>query len=438
MTNLLHNNDVAGHYPQSWYQASTELLLPFTPLDVDQQCDVCIVGAGYTGMSAALHLVESGFDVVLLDAHRVGWGASGRNGGQLGSGQRLDQKKLESMLGFDEALKLWRLAEQSKKCVHDLIARHEIDCEYHPGVVYADHRPGFVEDTRQYVDHLNSHYDYEEIEFIDQQKTSDVLGTDVYYGASFDRGAGHLHPLKLAIGLARAAQVAGVRIFENSEVVATSHEADSSGKVSATTPYASVKADHLLYACNGYLGSLAPEVGRRVMPINNYIIATEPLDNVLADNILVGDVAAADSRFVVNYFRCTADQRLLFGGRESYGYRFPKDIDSKVRSTMLNIYPQLVETEIEYAWGGTLAITRSRLPHLVRLQANVLSASGYSGHGVAMAILSGKLIAEAIQGESAGFNVFANIPANKFPGGALMRSPLLTLAMLWYALRDRL
>ncbi len=438
--NLLYQNDVAGRYPQSWYEASVELLPLFDALDADVDCDVCIVGAGFTGLSAALHLAQAGINVVLLDAHRVGWGASGRNGGQLGSGQRLSQTELESRFGFDRALALWQLAEQAKDCVHTLCRRYAIDCDYQPGLIHADHKQEFVKHSRHETEHLARRYGYQDIEFLDKEAVNRLIGSDCYYGGSLDHAGGHLHPLKFALGLAKAAHDSGVRIFENSEIVKTDYSADANKaqRVSAVTKYARVKADYLLYACNGYLGKLAPEVARRVMPINNFIIATEPLSNKVAGNILINNAAVADSRFVVNYFRRSSDQRLLFGGRESYGYRFPADIRSFVREAMLGIYPQLVESKIDYAWGGTLAITRSRLPYLTRLAPNVLSCSGYSGHGVALATLSGRLAAETIQGEGLGFNTMADIPSRPFPGGTVLRSPLLVLAMLWYGLRDRL
>jgi len=323
---LLHENDIDGQYPASWYRDSTPLLAEFDSLKEDQRCDVCIIGAGFTGLSAALHLAGLGYSVVLLDAHRVGWGASGRNGGQLGSGQRVEQTTLEKRFGLDAARQLWDISVAAKSCVHDLIDSHGIACQYHPGIVYADHKLAYVSHSQREVEHLQSHYDYTAIDFLDQRQISDILGTSVYFGGSLDRGAGHLHPLRLALGLADAARQAGVRIYENSKILRTDGGSGSGRQPTAATEQATVRCDRLVYACNGYLGSLAPEIGQYVMPINNYIIATEPLPDALANSILRGNVAAADSRFVVNYFRLSEDRRLLFGGRESYGYRFPSDI----------------------------------------------------------------------------------------------------------------
>ena len=395
-------------------------------------CDVCIVGAGFTGLSAALALAEAGLDVVVLDAHRVGWGASGRNGGQLGSGQRLEQGELEVRYGVDQARALWDLAQRSKTLVREIVDRFAIDCDYQSGVIHTDHKIRYSAQTRRYVEKLNCDYGYDQIAFAARETTSEILGTNAYYSSSIDSGAGHLHPLKFAMGLASAAESAGARIFESTEV----HTVSEQNPVMVRTQKGTVKASSLIYACNGYLGELQSEVAEHVMPINNFIIATEILPSHLADNIIRNNMAVADSRFVVNYFRKSSDNRLLFGGRESYGYRFPEDIKSFVQKAMVNIYPQLADTRIEYGWGGTLAITLNRMPYVRSLGSNIYSASGYSGHGVGMATLSGKLLADAICGERDSFDVMKRLKHRRFPGGVKLRSPLLNLAMLYYSMRD--
>lgn len=431
---LLDVNERPGEYPQSYYAATRTLLDDFPPLDGDLSCDVAIVGAGYTGLSAALHLAERGVDVVLIDAQRVGWGASGRNGGQIGSGQRVDQQTLEQMVGMDHAKKLWALAEQSKALVKDLVAAHQIDCDLKPGIIYADHKQRFVNDTRAYVEHLQKAYGYDKISFLNRDELREHLGTDAYYGASLDWGAGHLQPLNFALGLARAARDADVRILE----MTRAEKIEPGAPARIKTDRGTVTSDHVLLACNGYLGDLQHEVASHVMPINSYIVATEPLSDDLARDLIRDDVAVADSRFVVNYYRLSADRRMLFGGRESYGYRYPADIATAVKKRMCGIYPQLENTRIDYAWGGTLGITMNRMPHLARLEPNVLSASGYSGHGLAMATLCGKLMADVVLGDAAGFDAMAEVPTPGFPGGTALRRPLLVLAMLYFALRDRL
>lgn len=431
---LLYSNDVAATYPDSWYAASTEMPSLRSSLYGAAQCDVLIVGAGFTGLSAALFLAERDYNVCVVDAHRVGWGASGRNGGQLGSGQRVDQDDLENSQGSDEAKQLWDLAEQSKTLVKSLIAKHRISCEFQPGIIHADHKRRFSEHSRAYVEKLQVEYDYRHIEFINGDALGELLGTDAYCSGFIDSDAGHLHPLKYALGLARAAELAGAVIFEKTQVRAMKH-GDS---VLVTTAQGQIKAKHVLLACNGYLENLNREVAAHVMPINNFIIATEPLADDLARSIIRNNMAVADSRFVVNYYRKSIDKRLLFGGRESYGYRFPDDIKSFVRSAMLHIYPQLNDTRIDYGWGGTLAITMNRMPYLRAIKPNVISACGYSGHGVGMATLSGTLAAQAIDGNMSNFDVLARIGHRRFPGGAALRSPLLKLGMLYYSLRDYL
>nr|WP_274705686.1 FAD-binding oxidoreductase [Salipiger pentaromativorans] len=429
---MLFSNDKRGFYPESWYAATASHLPAFPVLKGEIRADVCIVGAGFTGLSAALHLAEAGRDVVVLEAHRVGFGASGRNGGQLGSGQRQDQLSLEAMVGQDDARHLWDLGEEAKDLVRDLIARHGIDCDLRDGVAWCGSRAGEVAHLHDYAAHMGDAYGYE-IETLDAEAFHALCPSPDYKGGVLDMGAGHLHPLRFAQGLARAAAAAGARIFERSLVLQVQEGGDcvvqgESGKV---------RARQVIYAANGYLGRLQPKVARRVMPINNFIVATEPLGDRVRE-VLTRDVAVADSRHVVNYFRLSPDRRLLFGGGESYGYRFPKDIAATVRKPMLEIFPHLRGVRIDYAWGGTLAITMKRLPYLVRLAPNILSASGYSGHGVGTAVHAGRLLAEALRGQSDGFDAMAALPVPPFPGGPAFRSPLLTLAMTWYALRDRI
>lgn len=431
--NLLYSNDKPGAYPNSWYAATAQPLAPFPPLSGHTHADVVVVGAGYTGLSAALHLAEAGMDVLLLEANRVGFGASGRNGGQLGSGQRQPQDVVEKLTGQAEADKLWRLAEEAKAVVKGLIQRHNIDCDLKPGVAWAGSSKGDATHLHDYARHLRDRYAYDQIDILGAEAFHDLCPSPDYKGGIVDWDAGHLHPLKYALGLARAARDAGVRIHEMTEVL----EIETGPRARLRCPQGEVTADHVILACNGYLGGLEPKVAARVMPINNFIVATEPLGAETA-KILTKDIAVADSRFVVNYFRLSADGRLLFGGGENYGYRFPASIEALVRKPMLEIYPHLRDVRIDYAWGGTLAITMKRLPYLARVAPNMLSASGYSGHGVGTATHAGYLMAQAVQGEAAGFDTMARVPSTPFPGGTALRNPLLALAMTWFGLRDRL
>lgn len=431
--NLLYSNDREGEYPNSWYAATAAPLPPFPKLAGDSRADVCIVGGGYTGLSAALHLAEAGLSVVLLEAQRVGFGASGRNGGQLGSGQRMEQDGLEKLVGADDAQKLWSLAEDAKDLVRSLIARHGIDCHLKPGVAHACFTKGEAGHEHAYAEHLQKRYGYDQIELLDRDAMQALCPSPAYAGGSLDMGAGHLHPLAYVLGLARAADAAGAQIHEGSEVLDIAEGAPLRVRTAGGT----VTADHLLLACNGYLGGLNGQVAARVMPINNFIVATKPLGDEAA-RVLTRDVAVADTKFVVNYFRLSHDKRLLFGGGESYGYRFPADIDATVRKPMAEIFPHLRDVQVDYAWGGTLGITMKRMPYLARLAPNVLTASGYSGHGVGTATHAGQLMAKAVQGQAEGFDALSRVPAPRFPGGPRMRTPLLALAMTWFALRDRL
>ena len=433
LLDLLFSNDRRGEYPESWYAATAEKLAPFAPLRGETKADVCIVGGGYTGLSAALHLAEAGLDVVLLEAQRVGFGASGRNGGQLGSGQRMDQVKLEGFVGRDRARALWDLGQDAKALVKDLIARHGIDCYLKPGVAWTASSRADVDDLHRYAGHLSDRYGYDAIEVLDTAACHALCPSPDYKGGILDMDAGHLHPLRFALGLARAASAAGARIFEGARV----HHIAKGDPAVVQTDAGRVVARHVILAANGYLGGLEPKVAARVMPINNFIVATEPLGDRAAE-VLTRDVAVADSRFVVNYFRLSHDKRLLFGGGESYGYRFPRDIRAVVSKPMLQVFPHLRGVKLDYAWGGTLAITMKRMPYLARLGPNMLSASGYSGHGVGTAVHAGQLMARAIAGDASGFDTLSAVPAPAFPGGVALRNPLLVLAMSWFALRDRL
>jgi gamma-glutamylputrescine oxidase len=431
---ILTANDRPGEYPSSYYAATAKALEPFPQAAGNITCDVAVIGGGYTGLSAALHLAEAGLDVVVLEAHRVGFGASGRNGGQVHPGQRVDQDGLERMMGREMARGLWDLAVESVDLTVGLAAKHAPEAGYVPGLIHADHKARFVRHSHDYAEKLARDYGYDRIRPLGQAEIREKVGSEAYFGGVIDMGGGHLHPLNYALGLARAARDAGARIFENSRV----------DWVAETDPVrlgangAKITARHLLWAANGYLGHMDRRIAAKVMPINNFILATEPLDDAMVQSLIPGNEAVSDSRFVINYFRLSQDRRMLFGGGESYGYRFPADIAAKARKPMLEIFPQLSDARIDHAWGGTLGITVNRMPHFERIAGNILTAGGYSGHGVAMATLGGKLSAEAIMGQAGRFDLMAKVPTHKFPGGVALRTPLLVLAMVWFSLRDRL
>ncbi|MEM8788356.1 MAG: FAD-binding oxidoreductase [Pseudomonadota bacterium] len=431
---LLRKNEPDGTYPPSYYRATANPAPDRPAFDGDRKVHVAIVGAGFTGLSAALSLAGKGLDVMVLEANRVGWGASGRNGGQLGTGQRVDQITLESQLGVDHARRLFHLAEEAKALARSHIADHAIACDLRPGQIRAELKPAGVAAAKEEAAHLARHLNYDQISPLNRAELRAELDSPLYVGGVYDRGAGHLHPLNYALGLAAAAEARGAVIHEMTRVTRVT----STHPHKLTTPAGTVTADRVIYAGNGYLGGLEPHAGRRIMPINNYIVATEPLGADTARSLIRNHAAVADSKFVVNYFRLSPDHRLLFGGGESYRYRFPRDIARSVRPNMLSVFPQLRGRRIEYAWGGVLGITRSRLPYFRVRGETRLAAGGFSGHGVAMATLAGTAMGRFVLGDTAAFNAFAELRHARFPGGDALRHPLLVLAMSWYGLRDRL
>ncbi|MDB6178620.1 FAD-binding oxidoreductase [Paracoccus sp. Z330] len=433
--NLLYVNDRRGEYPDSVYAATRTHLDPFPTLQGPIRADVAVIGGGYTGLSAALHLARAGLDVALVEAHRVGFGASGRNGGQIGSGQRQEIDWLERHLGTDQAAHLWSLAQEAKALVRSLAK--EAGVPIRDGVVHACRNQAEIDHANSMAAHLRQAYGYESIELLDRDGLAAMLGSDAYRGGDVDWGAGHVHPLNLALGMARLAGEAGVRLYENTYVSRVTHATRAGEKTIVHCDAGQITCDHLVLAGNGYLGQIEPKVAARVMPINNYIVATEPLGDRFPD-VLPRNTAVADTKFVVNYWRLDDERRLIFGGGETVTYRFPRDIAAVVRPHLAAIYPQLADIPLTHAWGGTLAITMNRMPCFARPAPNCLSASGFSGHGVALATLSGQLMAKAIAGQASGFDAMAAVPTPAFPGGALLRGPLLVAGMAWYGLRDRL
>ena len=418
----------------SWYAATTTGAEAYPPLRGEVETDVCVIGGGYTGLSAASFLRRRGYKVTLLEANKVGWGASGRNGGHVGTGQRAEQDELEKMVGLEHARALWNLGLEAVETVCELIAENEIDCELKTGNLHVACKAKEVPGLQQEVEHLSSVYGYEQMRFVDGDELSQMTSGQGFHGGILDSGCRHLHPLKYTHGLARAASAAGAVIHEGSRVLSYT-EGD---KVRVSTDRGEVNANYLVLACNGYLEKLEPRAAGRIMPINNYMLATEPLPEPVARRLIRDDTSMSDSLFVINYWKLSADNRLLFGGGESYTRRFPADIGQFVRKYMLRIYPELADTRIEYGWGGTLAITMNRMPDFGRLSQRVFYAHGYSGHGVPIATLAGKLLAEVISGSAERFDVMASVPTPSFPGGTLLRWPGLVAGMLFYSLRDRL
>lgn len=422
-----------GH-PASYYVATAKGMAPPARLEADETADVCVVGAGYTGLSAALHLAERGYSVTVLEAERIGWGASGRNGGQLGSGHRKDQRTLEEKLGREWAHRLWSLAADGLATVKELIARHGIDCDLKPGILHAAWKHGEADWFRDEAEHMASEYAYRMLRYVPREEMREMVATDRYHAGLLDMGGAHLHPLNYCLGLARAARERGVRIYESTPALDISHAEPARIR----TPKGMVTARHVVLACNAYLGSLEPRIAARIMPVNNFILATEPLGPDRARALIRDDVGVQDTKFVIDYYRLSPDNRLLFGGGENYSGRLPRDLAAFVRKPMLRVFPELADVRIDYAWSGTLAITLPRIPDFGRLAPNILYAQGYSGQGINIATLAGKLIAEAVAGQAERFDWMANIKVPNFPGGTLLRYPGLIAGVLWYTLKDRL
>lgn len=421
-----------NYFMDSYYTASSPAVPAFESLKGDIDADICIVGAGYTGLSSALHLAKRGYKVVILEAETVGFGASGRNGGHVGTGQRMEQQDIEKKFGRETAHSLWNMGLEAVDTVRHLILENNIECDLKYGDVHFAHKASYCADLEEDVEFFENRYNFKELEYIPRNRINEVIGSDAYYGAQWNKATLHLHPLKYALGLAKAAVDAGVTICENSRV-----QSYSGTPVIVKTEQGQVTASDLILACNGYIEDLEPKINGYIMPINNFILATEPLSPEVAASLSPKDTSMADSRFVINYWKLSGDNRLIFGGGENYRRGFPRDIKGFVRKYMLEVYPQLSNTQIDYGWGGTLAITLNRLPHFGRINGNIWHLQGYSGHGVPTATFAGKLVAEAISGKHERFDIMANLPTGKFPGGTLLRWPGMVAGMLYYAMRDR-
>ena len=417
---------------RSWYEDSCGERPRYEPLDGDVSCDVAIIGGGFCGLSAALTLAEAGTNVVLLEAHRLGDGASGRNGGQMGSGQRASVLELEKELGFERAKALWDIAEDAKRSLLAVAERHGFGADYLPGQLTPMHKRRYESEAREEVEALNVRFDYDEISYLEADEMAAALGSESYFGGTRDEGTGHIHPMKYVIGLAKAAAKAGARLCEQSAVTVI----ERNERFRIKTANGTVTADRCLLALNGYHADLRPELAAHVLPLQSFIGATEPLGH--NSPVLPGKHAVDDSRFVVRYFRRTADDRLLFGGREAYGAATPSNIEATIRKQITDIYPDLAEVKLTHAWGGNVGITMPRMPYVREFDPGLWSAGGFSGHGVMMANYTGRLVGEQMLGGSEQLRLLAELKIPAFPGGTLLRNPLKVLALTWYAMLDRI
>jgi len=415
----------------SYYAASAHERSGYPALAGDVRADVAVVGAGFTGISAALSLAERGYDVIVLEAKQVGWGASGRNGGQLIDGF-VDTGKIESRLGADAASLAYRMGLECRDLVVDRIERYGIDCDLKFGFVDLALRQRDIDYFRREIDRkIRLNYPHK-TQFVPKEEISSIVGSDRYIGGLVNAGNGHLHPLNLCLGEARAASSMGVRIFERSPVTRIRHGSCAL----LETAHGTVQAKRVVLAGNAYLGRAEPKLFGAVIPAGSYMIATERLDPTLAKELLPQDMAACDQRVTLDYFRLSADKRLLFGGLCNYSGRAPRSISATLRPNMLKVFPQLAGANIDFEWGGYIAISINRIPQLGRIGANSYYAQGYSGHGLAPSHLAGKIIADAIGGDLERFDVFERIGHWKLPGGKWFANPALALGMLYYRMKE--
>jgi gamma-glutamylputrescine oxidase len=417
----------------SWYQETVGERPGYPPLDGSKSVDVAIIGGGFTGLQAACNLAKAGISVALIEACRFGDGASGRNGGQMGTGQRWWPEDMEQELGYERSKALFAMTENAKTHLLDFAKIHGIDIDYMPGQMTVSHKRGHDPEYRDNAEIAATRYDYPHLTFMGGRETAERLGTKNYYCGVRDMGTGHIHPLKLLIGLARVAREAGAQLHEMTKANAIRR---AGGKILVDTPSGTLTADRVLVATNAYIGSLEPVTAAHIMPIGSFIAATEPLDDF--PEIIPGGEAVADSRFVVRYFRKSPDNRLLFGGREVYTSSNPADTANALRKQIVDTYPALKDIRVTHAWGGNVGITLPRQPFVREVMPGVTSIGGYSGHGVMLSNYCGKLYADMVAGKANELEQLSDLKIPAFPGGRKMRSPLLFLALTWFALRDRI
>ena len=421
----------------SYYAATAARQQSFAALQDSAACDVAVVGGGLAGVSAALELAERGYAVTLLESREIGWGASGRNGGQAIHGLACDQATLEAQLGLDESRRIWAMSIEALDLLRERIRRHDIDCDWRDGYLGLATNARKGRELQDWAERTERVYGYVQ-QPIAPADMPRWIASRRFHSGVFDARSGHLHPLKYTLGLARAAAAAGVRIHEHSPVQAL----EPGARVRLRTPQGDLLARHVLLAGNVYLQGLAPELESRIMPVGTYIACTETLDDALADSLIPSRAAVCDTNFVLDYFRTTNDQRMLYGGRVSYSTVTPANLAESIRQRMVLTFPQLSQAKVEFAWGGFVDISMNRAPDFGRLPArdgqvpNIYYLQGFSGHGLALTGLAGRLVAEAIAGDASRLDTFARIRHRPFPGGRLLRTPALVLGMAWYRMTD--
>ena len=418
----------------SFYRYSVEDISIFNKLDKDIDVDICVIGGGLTGVSSALNLAKKGYKVVLIEARKIGSGASGRNGGQLGIGMRKDQFFLENKLGKNHAKELWNLGIEAVQEVKKYIQEYNINCALKKGVItagcYPDDSKYFIES----IEYMKNNYNFYDYEYLDSKKIKEEINSKNYYSGILNNGSYHLNPLKFLFALVKELLKLNVKVYENTEA---KEILETENGVKILTKNNTIKSNYVVTCCNGYIDNLLGKVKNKFMPINNYIIATEPLGKSKARELIKNNYAVCDTRFIIDYYRLSEDSRLLFGGGETFTANFLNNPSKIVYKRMLKVFPNLRNYKIDFYWGGTLAITINRLPNFGTLNnGKILFAQGYSGHGLALSILAGKLISEKISGNNERFNFFESIKHFSIPGGKYLRRPIYSSAIAYYKFRD--
>jgi gamma-glutamylputrescine oxidase len=426
------NSPNPGH-TSSWYAASANDKRVRPSLEGEETADICIIGAGFTGLSAALEMAEQGFSVIVLEGVRIGFGASGRNGGQIVNGYSRDLETIAGRYGREKAVQLGEMSLEGGEIIRQRVRKYGIDCDLVDGGFFAAFTSKQIKEMETNKNNWEKH-GHSGLEMVSKAEVGKYVKSDRYAGGMIDRFGGHIHPLNYVLGEASAIESLNGRIFENSRVVSV----EKGAQVTVRTDRGSVKAKYLLVCGNAYLGGLLPEIGERMMPVSSQVMATEPLDQGLIEDLLPANYCVEDANYILDYYRRTSDNRLLYGGGIGYGGSDPADLTGVIRPNMLKTFPQLKNTRIDFAWSGNFALTLTRVPHIGRLSENIYFSHGDSGHGVTTTQLLGKILGEAVAGHAGRFDVWSSLPNYPFPGGKTFRVPLTVLGAWWYGLRDRL
>lgn len=421
-----------GH-AATYYAASARDKRVRPKLDGQHTADICIIGAGFTGISAALELSEKGYAVIVLEGDRVGFGASGRNGGQIVNGYSRDLETIAKRYGQEKADRLGEMSLEGGRIIRERVAKYGIECDLVDGGFFAAFTDKQVKEMADVRANWMKH-GHDGLEMVSKAEVAKYAKTDRYVGGMIDRHGGHIHPLDLVLGEAAAAESLGAKIFENSKVV----HLDTGPQPFVCTEGGIVRAKHILVCGNAYMAGIAPKVTEKMMPVSSQVMATEPLDAELIEELLPSNYCVEDANYVLDYYRRTADNRLLYGGGIGYGGQDPSNLTGVIRPNMLKTFPQLKDVKIDYAWSGNFALTLTRIPHMGKLSDTVYFSHGDSGHGVTTTHLLGKILGEAVHGQMSRFDVWSSLQAYPFPGGRMFRVPFTALGAWYYGMRDRL